>query len=347
MFLGQSGGAIGGLKRHHGVTCFPDSAKLAARSTMQSNTYTDYDAFAGSLKDVDARMMFQNPANHSWTINQAQLPKTHLQLGRLGSGNIVEGQSMASGLLLYVPVTTNCEYRANGTIYEPGSIVVMEPGSEFCVASNAQHDWCSIYLPTEMFADLALEPSSNMEKTGVWLSDGNQRAARQIFRLVYDAMRNASEYPEFEGTLAARHIEADLSRIAAEVVGRDLKEQAGLTPEGRPKLARDEIIRHCKGLLERRDAEPIRIDDFLKAAEVSERTLRRAFKEYFGIGPTRYLKLRQLHQIRRVLRSSDAETTTVTKVLFGQGVSQLGRFASRYQDMFGELPSETLRAKGS
>ena len=32
---------------------------------MQSNTYTDYDAFAGSLKDVDARMMFLNPAIHS------------------------------------------------------------------------------------------------------------------------------------------------------------------------------------------------------------------------------------------------------------------------------------------
>jgi AraC family ethanolamine operon transcriptional activator len=312
---------------------------------MQSNTYTDYDAFAGSLQDVEARMMFQNAANHSWTINQARLPKTHLQLGRLGSGNIVEGQSMASGLMIYVPVTTNCEYRANGTIYEPGSIVVLEPGSEFYFVSNAQHDWCSIYLPTEMFADLALEPSSSTDKTGVWVSGGNHRAARQVFRLVCDVMSNSSQYPEFENTLAARRIEADLSRIAARVAGRHLKEQVGMTAEGRPKLARDEILRRCNGLLARRDAEPIRIDDFLKAAEVSERTLRRAFCEYFGMGPTRYLRLRQLHQIRRVLKSSDAETTTVTKVLFDQGVSQLGRFASRYQIMFGELPSETLRAK--
>jgi AraC-like DNA-binding protein len=309
---------------------------------MQSNTYTDYDAFAGSLKDVDAKMMLQNPANRCWTINQAQLPNTHLQLGRLGSGNIVEGQSMASGLLIYVPVTTNCEYLANGTIYEPGSIVIFEPGSEFCVASNAQHDWCSIYLPTEMFSNLALEPFSTTQKTGVWVSDANRRAARQIFRLVRDAMTNALEYPEFQGTVAARHIEADLSRIAAEVVGRDSRERVEMTLKGRPKLARDVVIRHCKGLLERREAEPIHIDDLLKVAEVSERTLRRAFKEYFGIGPTRYLKLRQLHQVRRVLRSSDAETTSVTKVLFGQGVTQLGRFASHYRILFGELPSETL-----
>jgi AraC family ethanolamine operon transcriptional activator len=333
------------FKRNHKVSRFPDSARLATRCTMQTKTFTEYDAFASSVKDIDARMMFTNARHHRWTISRARLSRLHLQLGRLGSGNIVEGQSVANGLLLYVPMTEACQYRANGTIYEPGSVVVLEPGSEFCLASNAEHDWCSIQLPTDMFTDLPAEPSSSTQKPGVWVSDSNQRPARQAFRLVCDAMTNESGHPEFEGTLAARNIEADLSKIAAEVVGKPLMEKTRTISEGRPALPRDEIIRRCKSLLERHHEEPLRIEDFLNVTQVSERTLRRAFKEYFGIGPSRYLQLRQLHQVRRLLKSSDAESTTVTRLLFGQGVSQLGRFASRYRTLFGELPSETLHAK--
>ncbi len=39
-------------------------------------------------------------------------------------------------------------------------------------------------------------------------------------------------------------------------------------------------------------------------AEVSERTLQTAFKEYFGVGPIRYLQLRQLRQINIALQAA-------------------------------------------
>ena len=67
---------------------------------MQSKSFTDFDAFADSVCDVDAVMMFQNAKCRRWTINHVYLPETHVQLGRLGSGNIVEGQSWSNGYLL-------------------------------------------------------------------------------------------------------------------------------------------------------------------------------------------------------------------------------------------------------
>ena len=111
-------------------------------------------------------------------------------------------------------------------------------------------------------------------------------------------------------------------------------------------IPRNEIVHRCKRSLEELDARPIRVDEMAAAAGVSQWTLRRAFKEWYGISPLRYLQLRQLHQVHRELKASDPEETNVTNVLIGHGVSELGRFASRYGALFGELPSETLRARG-
>ena len=96
-------------------------------------------------------------------------------------------------------------------------------------------------------------------------------------------------------------------------------------------------------LLETRDAAPVFVGDMATAAGVSERTLRRAFVEYFGVGPARYLRLRQLHLIHRALRAADPDADLVTDVLVRYGEWEFGRFASRYRRLFGEPPSETLR----
>jgi len=83
------------------------------------------------------------------------------------------------------------------------------------------------------------------------------------------------------------------------------------------------------------------------AADVSERTLRTAFQEVYGVGPTRYLQIRNLHRIYRALRAADPEETSVAKVLLEHHEWELGRVAGRYRRLFGELPSETLHAKRS
>jgi AraC family ethanolamine operon transcriptional activator len=116
-------------------------------------------------------------------------------------------------------------------------------------------------------------------------------------------------------------------------------------PQGRPKLPRQEIIRRCTELLEERDGEIALVGELAAAAGVSERTLETAFTEYYGVGPVRYLQLRQLHRIRHALRAADPEAVSVTEVIVRYGEWQLGRFASRYRRLFGELPSETLRKK--
>ena len=124
-----------------------------------------------------------------------------------------------------------------------------------------------------------------------------------------------------------------------------LRQTSLLRQEGRPKLSRKKIIDRCQNLLEVRNDQPVLVEELATAASVSERTLRTAFNEYFGVGPVRYLQLRQLHQIYRALQVADPEAVSVSDMFLEYGVWEFGRFASRYRRLFGELPSETLRRK--
>lgn len=97
--------------------------------------------------------------------------------------------------------------------------------------------------------------------------------------------------------------------------------------------------------LEEREGEHVSVAHLAAAAEVFQRTLRTGFNEYYGVGPVRYLKLRKLHQVRSALRAAELDEVSVASVLLEHGIWELGRFAARYRQLFGELPSEALRAK--
>ena len=92
-----------------------------------------------------------------------------------------------------------------------------------------------------------------------------------------------------------------------------------------------------------RSGVPAPPSEALHSRAPSERTLRTAFEEYFGVGPTTYLKVRMLHQARDMLKNSDPCATSVTEIAVGLGIWELGRFSHDYQMLFDELPSETLR----
>ncbi len=312
---------------------------------MQYQHFRDFDAFASSVGGVESTMMLQNPTRHSWSINHVYLPKIDVQLGRLGSGNIVEGQSWSNGYVLYMHLTDTCEYSANGTALEKNSFMILEPGCDFCFSSNIEHDWCSIFVPTHQLAlggDFG-EPLSGSEKMTCRVTRPNPQLAAHFRALVRLVVTTAANFSEFESSPAANVAAAELLKVGSSVVGQ--RQGGKPNPPGRPKLPREEVIRRAKALLEEGEGEIILVEELAAAVEVSERTLRTVFKEYFGVGPFRYLQLRQFHQVERALRAADPAEVLISDVLLRYGVWEFSSFAAQYRRLFGELPSETLRRK--
>lgn len=76
---------------------------------------------------------------------------------------------------------------------------------------------------------------------------------------------------------------------------------------------------------------------------VSPGTLENAFKSVAGVTPHAFFLRRRLNQAREVLLRGHPGECKVTDIATGLGFHELGRFAVRYRQMFGETPSDTLR----
>jgi AraC family ethanolamine operon transcriptional activator len=86
----------------------------------------------------------------------------------------------------------------------------------------------------------------------------------------------------------------------------------------------------------------VTVRDICENNGISLRTLNRAFRERFGIGPKSYLKRQRLSAVRSELSASPPETL-VADVANPWGFWHMGEFAKDYKALFGELPSETLK----
>ena len=309
---------------------------------MKQEVFTDFDAFAASVQGIESKMLLRNPQRHFWSHSAVRLGRgIDVQLGRLGSGNIAQGQLRPDGFMIYLPLTPNIEYSANAQVLQPGAMAILEPGCEFCVSTRVEHDWCAAFLP------LNLLPAQ--------FGSGNRRCqataprpdlARRFRSSVSQLMAAAAASSSFEESLAAAGASASVLELGKSILGIEstnylpVERNAG----GRPRVSRDAIIQRCMKVIEQQPAAAVDLQDLIIGAGVSERTLRNAFNEYFGMGPGKYLQLRQMHSIHRALRKSDPRQVTVAEVLTQHGEWSLGRFANRYRKLFGELPSATLRS---
>ncbi len=311
-------------------------------SAIEFNTHNDFDAFSKDVRYIDGRMLAKDPKRPIWTISHIDLCGVHVQIGSSGSGSIVEAKSSSNGYLVYMPLTRSREHAANGFVLDEHSILILEPGSDFCLCVKGPHEWGSIFVPTQKLADHGDHQfvSTVDEKPGRRAVRVAPDLARQVRSFIHETESAAVINSKFEFTPEATIGAAEAVRLVLLIIAE------GQSPDperdGRPRISRQKIIRHCKELLEESGDRRIKVGEMATSAEVSERTLQAIFKEYYGVGPARYMQLHHLRRINIALQAAKPNENTIAEILSRKGEWQFGRFAERYRRLFGELPSQTL-----
>lgn len=108
---------------------------------------------------------------------------------------------------------------------------------------------------------------------------------------------------------------------------------------------RGKAMRGALGHLAEHLGEPVTVADLCRAAGASERTLRRAFHEKFGVSPKSYLTALRLVGVREELQASQSSIDKIADIANHWGFWHMGQFAADYRRRFGELPSDTLRRR--
>jgi AraC-like DNA-binding protein len=170
-------------------------------------------------------------------------------------------------------------------------------------------------------------------------------SALQRLRKLHEAAGHLAEHaphviaePE-----AARGLEQAL--IAA---WADCLNTTGIGPLGGTSGQHALVMKRFRALLEEHADQIFHIPEICRMIGVSSRTLTTCCNEALGMGPLRYLRVRQLNFTRRALTLADPATSSVTEIATAHGFWELGRFAVAYRALFGERPSTTLqRAAGN
>ncbi|UFZ05374.1 AraC family transcriptional regulator [Bradyrhizobium ontarionense] len=109
-----------------------------------------------------------------------------------------------------------------------------------------------------------------------------------------------------------------------------------------PQRVNRSVVDMVESYIETHWDQPLDLEKIAGIANVSVRSIFREFSDTGRGSPGQFARRVRLQRASELLRQPDTKTSVVS-VAFKCGFGNLGRFASEYRQVAGELPSETLR----
>jgi len=309
---------------------------------MTRTVFSDFDDFADSIRGIAGRFVPTARSETDWWVDVSNLGRVDVQQLQIGGAATYAGDGTPNTFTLGVPMTDPKRIRIDGHALESNSLIYLKRDQPFTFASRQATRWAGVTIRLR-------ESSANAElfdAEQVMASiDSTRRASsepRALDRLrqIVGRIGAADDSVRFLDPAASGSAEEEVLSAVLEVV-----ETSTATLEkhvGRPQMSRARVIARTLDFMNAEQGKPLFIDDLCRVTQVSERTLRNVFQEYFGVGPIRLLKVRQLLEIRAALLAG-GQQDTVARIAARFGVWDFSLFARNYKALYGESPSETLR----
>ena len=222
----------------------------------------------------------------------------------------------------------------------PGDVFVMPGGGEHEDLVAGQVSYAVLSFDVSALVELGCGEAWEGDR-GIWERPHKYRAPAHVRDGICRSIRQFTH-------LLAGHMGA-MSERRLESFQKDLAETflSGIVfatdePEAPGKYRSARLVRAVEDWVAAMAPEPVRIADVCRQLGVSRRSLERAFHETLNMGPAQYLITKRLSEAHLALATADPRAVSVTDVAIDHGFWELGRFAARYVQMFGEKPSETL-----
>jgi AraC-like DNA-binding protein len=273
----------------------------------------------------------------------------HTQVGSLGIfrnrweraihylGVAPEG-TVALGLTL----AQSGEGRWNGQRMGPDDVLVAGCGVEAEYLSAPLWDSVVFAIPetelTRRIAELTHDDPRDFLAHGIArLTPQAAAQVRQAARAYLDAAARVLAMPDAPSPLA------EMARPMIELIAHALVSAQPPRSQKQSLIRQRQLIRKAEAYLVHNKAQPLRIGQLCHETGLSERSLREAFHKLTGMSPLAYLKTEQLNRAYDLLRAGNPDETLIKNVALDNGFSHLGQFSRDYKQLFGELPSETIK----
>lgn len=200
----------------------------------------------------------------------------------------------------------------------------------------------ALLLPVATFEDAFRVLGGAESRLGSWAGLSMASEAMANFRSGLGALLRASHR---HGGLAAYSdgplLESEVLRLLVDAV---------LGHGAEPLVTchtRRHLVQRAVAYMHDRLEVPLTAFELCEVLQVSDRALRRAFRESFGMGPLAYFRVMRLHAVRGELLRKRDSGVSIADVARRWNFNRLGPLAGAYDQHFGELPSATLGLRGS
>jgi AraC family transcriptional regulator, ethanolamine operon transcriptional activator len=323
-----------------------DSASaLDALPKLVSSTFFDVNDQSSSLSGWDLHYAQLKRGKFSGSCKQLRL--RHLDVLR-ETNNIalnMYGTSWPQCFVFAIPLRMLGNGSINGLTWAPGTSVIirgdrgheaiMPPADVLCLAMDARvlEDYISVVEGISLAGWLFHGPIVLPESAAI-----AGLTAHLLDLLDYSFGCAVT-------TLAAQ-VQRDILHEVLTRVAPIVLAHLGSPGPSKTSVGRYQLVQRAREfVLDRVGApDPVQIVDICRALNVSRRTLQYSFEEVLGLNPATYLRVLRLNRARRdLLAANDVGAVQVKDVVSRWGFWHLSRFSAEYREMYGELPSVTLK----
>ena len=252
----------------------------------------------------------------------------------------IRGRDSVGLISVWPVIAGNAGCVWNGRRLTPGQLVLPGTDAEVDHRSARRAEALGVSLLPEALAEAArvVLNSDVTPFTHTWaVLAPHPKAYANLTRELTRLLTAGVADPSLLRTPEGHELEQECVRSLVAVLFPPSVPRSDLSLPGRSRL-----IRRAEEFMRARLGDPLGAIDLCRELGASDRTLRLAFNERYGLGPIVYFKCLRLNAVRSKLKENPLITIADAARQFG--FHHLGNFAADYRRLFGERPSETLKS---
>jgi AraC-like DNA-binding protein len=319
----------------------PVSLPLASRCQFASDDFEAMHARLSTvLKPHGLRRLSDSPV--AGIICRARLNRISFNVLRIGPSVEVAPGALEDFFLVQIPIVGTVELCVGREQIkcEGATAAVISPGERLHLRWSDNCTQLILQIPHEAMESSLAQRLGRKSATALRFQaafDLDASAGREWRQLLDVAVRSI----EHDGILSREPASSDLEDLLLSALLAAQPHNYVAALRRHPDPAPFYIVR-AEREMRRRLRHAFTVAGLASAAGVSERTLHLGFRRFRSTTPMGRLAALRLHEARRLLGNAEPNAT-VAQVAAEVGFHQFGRFAAAYRNMFGELPSQTLR----
>jgi AraC-like DNA-binding protein len=305
---------------------------------------TSIDEFIDPVASARTAPMMLRPGAVRAELVRAELGEALVEVGEYSFPIATRGETLRDRVVILAPLRRSAAGHLNGEALAPGVLHAWGEQAEVAGATVGPVRFGIVSLETETLDRTArvLGVELDVPGRGRFRTVGAVEWARlrEVFDMVWRTDCDAQDHPWSEPrSLAVGH------RLVELVVRSLAAGDASGAVVGQARLNSVRVARACEDHARRARYQGVTLADLCVVAGASERRVRHAFYECYGMSPTAYLRVAALHEVRHELMEGPLARDAVSRAACDFGFWHLSRFASQYRALFGESPSATLNRR--